>query len=96
MLQLNSLQYLTKILLQYFNCNERLEIFLTCFCNILQNYYYYYDILFVTLLDFLEMLLARLSEAVLNYLKVLVHFFETSIDSLNISIDFCKIVVYFW
>ena len=29
------LQYLTKILRQYFNCNERLEIFLTCFCNIL-------------------------------------------------------------
>ena len=23
------------MLLQYFNCNERLEIFLTCFCNIL-------------------------------------------------------------
>ena len=28
-------QYLTKILRQYFSCNERLEIFLTCFCNIL-------------------------------------------------------------
>ena len=23
------------MLRQYFNCNERLEIFLTCFCNIL-------------------------------------------------------------
>ena len=31
----NILQYLTKILRQYFNCNEILEIFLTCFCNIL-------------------------------------------------------------
>ena len=35
MLQWNILQYLTKILRQYFNCNERLEKFLTCFCNIL-------------------------------------------------------------
>ena len=35
MLQWNILQYLTKILRQYFNCNERLEIFLTCFCNTL-------------------------------------------------------------
>ena len=35
MLQWNILQYLTTILRQYFNCNERLEIFLTCFCNIL-------------------------------------------------------------
>ena len=35
MLQWNILQYLTKILRQYFNCNERLEIFMTCFCNIL-------------------------------------------------------------
>ena len=29
------LQYLTKILRQYFNSNEVLEIFLTCFYNIL-------------------------------------------------------------
>ena len=35
MLQCNILQYLTKILRQFFNCNERLEIFLKCFCNIL-------------------------------------------------------------
>ena len=35
MLQWNILQYLTKILRRYFNCNERLEIFLTCLCNIL-------------------------------------------------------------
>ena len=35
MLQWNILQYLTTILRQYFKCNERLEIFLTCFCNIL-------------------------------------------------------------
>ena len=35
MLECNILQYLTKILRQYFNCNERLEIFLICFCNIL-------------------------------------------------------------
>ena len=35
MLRQNILQYLTKILRQYFNCNERSEIFLTCFCNIL-------------------------------------------------------------
>ena len=35
MLKWNILQYLTKILWQYFNSNERLEIFLTCFCNIL-------------------------------------------------------------
>ena len=35
MLQWNILQYLTKVLRKYFNCNERLEIFLTCFCNIL-------------------------------------------------------------
>ena len=35
MLRWNILQYLTKMLRQYFICNERLEIFLTCFCNIL-------------------------------------------------------------
>ena len=35
MLRWNILQYLTKILRQYFNCNEILEIFLTSFCNIL-------------------------------------------------------------
>ena len=35
MLQWNILQYLTKILRQYFNCNERLEISLTCFRSIL-------------------------------------------------------------
>ena len=29
------LQYLTKMLRQYLNCNEILEIFLTSFCNIL-------------------------------------------------------------
>ena len=29
------MQYLTKILRQYFKCNERLEICLTFFCNIL-------------------------------------------------------------
>ena len=35
MLQWNILQYSTKILRQYSNCNEILEIFPTCFCNIL-------------------------------------------------------------
>ena len=35
MLRWNILQYLTKILRQYFNYDEILEIFLTCFCNIL-------------------------------------------------------------
>ena len=35
MLRWNLLQYLTEILRQYFVCNERLEIFLTYFCNIL-------------------------------------------------------------
>ena len=34
-LRWNILQYMTKILRQYFNSNERLEIFLTCFWNIL-------------------------------------------------------------
>ena len=34
-LQLNILQHFTKILRQYLNCNQILEIFLTCFCNIL-------------------------------------------------------------
>ena len=34
-LQWNILQYLTKLLRWYFNCNERLEIFLAFFCNIL-------------------------------------------------------------
>ena len=34
-LRRNILQYLTKMLRQYFSCNERLKIFLTCFCNIL-------------------------------------------------------------
>ena len=31
----NILQYLTKMLRKYFNCNERLELFLRCFCNIM-------------------------------------------------------------
>ena len=35
MLQGNILQFLTKMLQEYFNCNERFKIFLTCFCNIL-------------------------------------------------------------
>ena len=35
MLRSNILQYFTKRLKQYFNCNEGLEIFLTCFWNIL-------------------------------------------------------------
>ena len=35
MLRWNILQYLKKMLRQYFNCNEILEIFLTSFCNIL-------------------------------------------------------------
>ena len=35
MLRWNILQYLTKMLRQYFNCNEIQEIFLTYFCNIL-------------------------------------------------------------
>ena len=35
MLPWNILQYETKMLWQYFNYNEILEIFLTCFCNIL-------------------------------------------------------------
>ena len=35
MLRWNILQYLTKMLKQYFSCNERLKILLTCFCNIL-------------------------------------------------------------
>ena len=35
MFRSNILQYLTKMLRQYFNCNEILEIFLTSFCNIL-------------------------------------------------------------
>ena len=35
MLRWNILQYLTKILRQYFNCNEILESFLTFFCSIL-------------------------------------------------------------
>ena len=35
MLRWNILQYLTKMLRQYLNCNEILEIFLTSFCNIL-------------------------------------------------------------
>ena len=35
MLWWNILQYLTKMLRQYFICNERLEIFLTCIWNIL-------------------------------------------------------------
>ena len=35
MLRWNILLYLTKMLRQYFSCNERLERFLTCFCNIL-------------------------------------------------------------
>ena len=35
MLWSNIFQYLTKMLRQYFNCNEILEIFLTFFCNIL-------------------------------------------------------------
>ena len=34
-LRWNILQYLTKKLRQYFNCNKILEIFLTCICNIL-------------------------------------------------------------
>ena len=35
MLRWNILQYLKKMLREYFSCNERLEIFLTYFCNIL-------------------------------------------------------------
>ena len=35
MLRWNILQYLTKMLRQYFNCSEKLEIFLPSFCNIL-------------------------------------------------------------
>ena len=35
MLRLNILQYLKKMLREYFSCNEKSEIFLTCFCNIL-------------------------------------------------------------
>ena len=35
MLRCNISQYLTKMLQQYFNCNEILEIFLSRFCNIL-------------------------------------------------------------
>ena len=35
MLRWNILQYLNKILREYFSSNERLEIFLTYFCNIL-------------------------------------------------------------
>ena len=35
MLRWNTLQYLTKMLRQYFNCNEILKIFLTSFYNIL-------------------------------------------------------------
>ena len=35
MLRLNILHYLTKMLRQYFHCNEILEIFLKSFCNIL-------------------------------------------------------------
>ena len=35
MLRWNILEYLKKILSEYFSCNERLEIFLTYFCNIL-------------------------------------------------------------
>ena len=35
MLRWNILQYLTKIMRQYANCNEILEMFLTSFCNIL-------------------------------------------------------------
>ena len=34
MLQWNILQYLTKMLRQYFSCNKRLKIFLKYFCNI--------------------------------------------------------------
>ena len=34
MLRWNILQYLKKMLREYFICNERLEIFLICFCNI--------------------------------------------------------------
>ena len=34
-LRWNILEYFTEMLQQYFICNERLEIFLTCFCNIL-------------------------------------------------------------
>ena len=33
MLRWNILQYLKKMLREYFSCNERLEIFLTYFCN---------------------------------------------------------------
>ena len=37
------------MLLQYFNCNKRLEIFLTCFCNILcyVGEFYNFSILFL-------------------------------------------------
>ena len=35
MLRWNILQYLTKMMRQYFSGNERLDMFLTCFCNIL-------------------------------------------------------------
>ena len=35
MLRCNILQYLRKMLRHYFNYNETLEIFLTCFCNIM-------------------------------------------------------------
>ena len=35
MLRWNILQYLKKNLKEYFSYNERLEIFLTCLCNIL-------------------------------------------------------------
>ena len=34
MLRWNISRYLMKMLRQYFNCNEILDIFLTCFCNI--------------------------------------------------------------
>ena len=57
MLQWNILQYLTKILRQYFNCNARLEIFFTCFCNILcyvGSYYIYFFIFYCLLAKKME------------------------------------------
>ena len=85
------------MLLQYFNCNERLKIFLTCFCNILC----YVGRLSLKLnnMGFLKtpyskiLLTLRIEIGLQQFASVLNNFFDTFIFILYILYSFLSLLV---
>ena len=62
------------MLRQYFNCNERLEIFLTCFCNILcyvgRKYAHMRNTITTTRILFMRTATYIYSHQVIHFLKI--------------------------